>query len=302
MIFDDLGKIETADQLRDLWQKEKRTQNRNRHFTAPIMVSANKLKHLNKIDELQADAIMINLEDGVSDAEKPRALEQAALFVSHLQHTEKKIIVRTNPFYEGGLEEILLLNEVRPDAIRIPKVRNSTEVTEALTLIDPSIALHLSIETKEAWEGLSTLTQDPRVEAFYLGVLDLFHDLGLPQSIIETDNPTMHYILSRFLTKTSALGILPVSFVYQEYQNHDAFLAWLDLEKKMGFTAKGVITPKQAEMTMKCFAPSKQSIERAKAIKTLFESDDSRSDFIHETYGFIDEPIYKDALRLLERS
>jgi citrate lyase subunit beta/citryl-CoA lyase len=127
-----------------------------------------------------------------------------------------------------------------PDAIRVPKIRTMEEVNSVCALLHNEIDLHLSIETADAWHNLSTLKTDKKVTTFYLGVLDLFADIKLSQSLINRDNPTMQYILSHFLITCKTMGVKPVSFVYQEFKNLDEFQKWLDLEKKWVLMQKGV--------------------------------------------------------------
>jgi citrate lyase subunit beta/citryl-CoA lyase len=280
-----------------------REQNKNQNFKSPLMLSANKIKHLLKIEMLESDAVILNLEDGVSREEKPYALVLAAIFLSRHKKCDKKLIVRVNALDEGGYEEITYLNQFMPDAIRVPKINNQKEVRDILHLLNENIELHLSIETASAWHNLSTLApNNKRVTAFYLGILDLFADMGLPQSLIRLENPTMHYMLSHFLITTKAMGVKPVSFVFQEYQDLEQFEKWLTLEKSMGYDAKGCISPKQVELVQKAFINKEEEIKRAKVIVKLFEMhrDEGITGFSDEEYGFIDEPIYKGALKLLE--
>ena len=260
------------------------------------------LINLQKIESLKCDAVILNLGDGVSREEKPFALVLAAIFLSRLKKCNKKLILRVNALNEGGYEEITYLNQFMPDAIRVPKIKNEKEVRDILHLLNDDIELHLSIETAEAWHQLSTLAVNKRVSAFYLGILDLFADMGLPQSIITLENPTMHYMLSHFLITSRAMGVKPVSFVFQEYQDLKTFQKWLDLEHSMGYDAKGCISPKQVALVRKTFINKEEEIKRAKVIVKLFEMhrDEGITGFSDEEYGFIDEPIYKGALKLLE--
>jgi len=266
-----------------------------------MMLSAQNLKHINKIPQLQTDAVVLNLEDGVSPELKPFALRLVMLALSRLRESDKKIIVRVNPLDEGGEEEIEMLNAFRPDAIRVPKVRSASDVSRALKLCHSEIELHLSIETKEAWLNLAELRVSDRVKTFYLGILDLFADMGLSQGLIVTDNPLMHQILSHFLLTSKALGVKAVSFVYQEYRNTEGFQAWLELEKRMGYEAKGCISPQQAEQLQSVFGIGEEERARAEYIIRRFEEERAKgiTGFSDERYGFIDEPIYKGALSLL---
>lgn len=290
------------DALDALLKPNNRIQNKTQGFKSALMLSAHNLKHLLKINTLESDCIMLNLEDGVSKEFKPIALRLAAYFLSLIPQSSKKIIVRVNAIDEGGLEEIRFLNAYRPDGIRIPKVKTVTDVEKVLNILDDSIELHLSIETKEALSGLKTLQCEGRVKAVYLGILDLLADLGLDQSILKPENPTIHYILSEFLISSKTIGVYPVSFVYQDYRNMEEFRHWLSLEKIMGFSAKGCVSPAQSVEIMSRFARDSEELKRAEYIIELFEKmkEQGITGFSDDKYGFIDEPIYKGALKIVE--
>jgi citrate lyase subunit beta/citryl-CoA lyase len=289
--------------LEALLKPNNRIQNRRQGFKSALMLSAHNLKHLLKIETLKSDCIMLNLEDGVSAEKKPLALRLAAYYLSKNPQNSKKIVVRVNAIDEGGLDEIRFLNIFKPDAIRIPKVRDLSDINIALDVLDESIELHLSIETKEAFSNLKSLQSNGRVKTVYLGVLDLLADLGIEQSIIMPENPTMHYLLAEFLISARIIGAYPVSFVYQDYQNMAEFQRWLQLEKMMGFTAKGCISPAQADTAMQHFELEDKALEKAHYIIELFEKMKKQgvTGFADDKYGFIDEPIYKGALKLIQK-
>ncbi|MDP3021728.1 MAG: aldolase/citrate lyase family protein [Sulfuricurvum sp.] len=279
-----------------------RIQNRSLSFRSCLMLSTHNLKHLRKIPMLSAECIILNLEDGVSLEQKPFALALCAMALAAHPKLDKKLVVRINALDEGGIEEIAYLNPFMPDAIRIPKIRRVEEVQKALDLIDENIEVHLSIETKEAWLALGTLAIHGRVKAYYLGVLDLFADLELSQSLLTPNNPTMQYMLSHFMITTRACGVKPVSFVYQDYKNSDGLCNWLELEKMIGLDAKGCITPDQVTLIHEIFGHSESEIQRCQEIVKLFEENAANgiTGFVDEWYGFIDEPIYKGALAVLK--
>ena len=306
-MLNDLEQIRTAYENRDLVKLKsfatpiKRELNRREDFRSVLMLSCNNIYHLTKIESLEADCIILNLEDGVSREEKPFALVLCAIFLAYHQKCDKKLVVRVNALDEGGYEEITYLNSFMPDAIRVPKIRDSKEVKSVYNLLDRDIELHLSIETKEAWKNLSTLKHDEQTTTFYLGILDLFADMKLSQSLIKRKNQTILYILSHFLVTCKSIGVKPVSFVYQEFKNLYEFEKWISLEKEMGYDAKGCISPKQVELVNRKFISQESEILRAKKIIELFELNRKKgiTGFKDNEYGFIDEPIYKGALVLL---
>jgi len=304
-----LEKVETAYKNRDLEALDKlaipkfRELNAKKDFRSVLMLSCNKIKHLLKIEKLEADCIMLNLEDGVSQEEKPFALALCGIFLAQHQKSDKKLVVRVNALSEGGYDEIVYLNQFMPDGIRVPKIRSAKEVKNVLALLNDSIELHLSIETASAWHNLASLKVDRNVTTFYLGILDLFADMRLPQSLIQRDNPTMLYMLSHFLVTSKAMGVNPVSFVYQEYKNLEEFTHWISLEKSMGYISKGCISPDQVKLANEMFVNEEEEIKRAMVIVKLFEMHQEMgiTGFVDDEYGFIDEPIYKGALALLKK-
>jgi citrate lyase subunit beta/citryl-CoA lyase len=269
-----------------------------------MMLNPLNLKHLNRIDESQADMITLNLEDAIAPSRKKEALKNIAFFVSHLTHSHSQIIVRVNPLELGGLEEIAYLGNVAIDAIRVAKIKTQTQVAQALSLLSSTTELHISLETKEAFQNLSTLRIDPRLTTANLGILDLLSDLGLPQSILKLDNPSIDYILSKFLIDAKTAGIHPISFMFQEYKDTKTFQAWCEREKQMGFETKACMGPKQTEIANRVFAKDPQAQLRATYIKEIFEKNQAQhiNGFMDNRYGFIDEPIYRDALLILKQT
>jgi citrate lyase subunit beta/citryl-CoA lyase len=264
-----------------------------------LMVSGDKEKFLSKIPDLSCDIAIVNLEDGVYDKEGAREL--VCGYIQKYQELKSpKIVVRVNDLEECGLEDIQALNSSGVKAVRIPKIKTPQDVQKALEAVDEGVEVHLSIETKEAFQNLRTLKVDERVTTVYLGILDLLASMKLPQSLVRTDNPTIDYILSKFLIDAKTAGFYPVSFVYQDYKNVVEFSNWCQKELNMGFSAKGCISPSQVAIANDIFARG-SDVERARYVKKIFEAKQKEgiSGFSDERYGFIDEPIYKDALNVL---
>jgi len=254
-----------------------------------LMVSAHQIKHLNKIDELKADIIMLNLEDGVPRAKKEIAKLMIAIFLSNIEYIDKEIIIRVNAINEGGKEEIKFLDNFSFNGFRIPKIKEIEDIDDVSILTDKEI--HASIETKEAFINLNKLTH-PRLTTFYIGIYDLFNSLNLSHSIINTQNPLIHKILSDFSLNSRFLNKIPIGFVYQQYKDLKGFSKWCILQKNLGFQGVGCITPSQVEIANKIFD---EDINFAKMIVERFEKEGSFT--INGLY--VDEPIYKNYLRLL---
>ncbi|CAA6823018.1 MAG: Malyl-CoA lyase (EC [uncultured Sulfurovum sp.] len=303
MIFDSLDFIENLsvnERLKYLGTKKKKSC-AIKTFRSNMMLNPLKLKHLNNIDNLPADMITLNLEDAISPSRKKEALHNIALFLSHLENSNSFIIVRTNPLGEGGREEITFLNSFSFDAVRVAKVQTRKEIQEIDILLKSEKEIHISMETKEAFQNLASFGGIERFTTANIGILDLLTSLGLPQSLVERDNPTIHYILSKFLVDAKSIGINPISFMFQEYKDTEGFRAWCELEKKMGFSTKACMGPLQVAIANEVFGTDEEAIKRALHIKEAFEASAKKGEngFMDEQYGFIDEPIYRDALLVL---
>ena len=295
MIFNTLDTLPT-----DYGEKKKAPCAHSRQ-RSNMMLNPLNFKHLNRMDESEADMITLNLEDAIAPSRKKEALHNIALFLSHMEHSNSFIIVRTNPLNEGGSEEIAFLNDFSFDAIRVAKVKNQTEIAKALTLLSNDKELHISLETKEAFEALSKLRIDERLTTANLGILDLLTSLGLPQSLVNLNNPAIDYILSKFLVDAKTAGIHPISFMFQEYNDTETFKAWCEREKMMGFESKACMGPKQVQIANEIFGINKYEKARALHIQKAFETNAAQgiNGFMDDKYGFIDEPIYRDALLIL---
>jgi citrate lyase subunit beta/citryl-CoA lyase len=303
MIFASTNFIEelnVEERLEHLGNEQKKASTK-KLFRSNMMLNPLRLNHLNNMDNLAADMITLNLEDAIAPSRKKEALHNIALFLSHLPSSNAFIIVRTNPLNEGGREEIAFLNSFSFDAVRVAKVKTRDEILEIDKLLNSEKEIHISLETKEGFANLATFGGIDRFTTVNIGILDLLTSLGLPQSLVSHDNPTIHYLLSKFLVDAKTAGLNPISFMFQEYKNVKAFRAWCVLEKKMGFTTKACMGPLQVEIANEVFAYDENALKRAKEIKEAFETSSAKGEngFMHKAYGFIDEPIYKDALLLL---
>ncbi len=303
MIFDDLDAIAAlspADRLKRLGKQSKSTSTVRLH-RSNMMLNPLNLKHLNRIDEGLADVITLNLEDAIAPSRKREALYNIALFLSHLDSSPSKIVIRTNPIDEGGAEEIRFLNDFGFDAIRLSKVKTPQDIQRALAILGDEKELHISLETKEAFADIGSLKIDDRLTTANLGILDLLASIGLPQSLLKIGNPTIDYILSRFIIDSMSAGIHPVSFMFQDYKDIETFRQWCEYERDLGFVSKACMGPAQVDVANEIFGISEEALSRAKHIKKVFEENAAKgiNGFMDEKYGFIDEPIYKDALLVL---
>jgi len=254
-----------------------------------LMVSAHQIKHLNKIDEIKADVIMLNLEDGVPKDKKEIARVMIGVFLSNIKNIDKEIVIRVNALNEGGIEDIKFLDKFCFNAFRIPKVNSLEEIDNLFLLTNKEI--HLSIETKDAFFNLKEFTH-PKITTFYIGIYDLLNELHLSHSIIDLNNPLIHKILSDFSLTCRYVNVTPIGFVYQFYKDLEGFKKWCLLQRNLGMSGVGCITPKQCEIANIVFS---EDLDFAKMIVERFEKEGPFT--IDGLY--VDEPIYKNYLNII---
>lgn len=274
-------------------------------YRSALMVAGDKQKHLDKIESLGCDIAIINLEDGVFDKDHARALVLNKLHELKDKEIHAKKVVRVNSLDECGKEDIEAFNESKPDAIRVPKIQTAEDVKTVLDLVDKNIEIHLSIETKEALYSIADFKQDDRVSTLYLGILDLLESFSLTQSMIQLNNPSIDYILSKFLLDSLANHFTPVFFTFQDYRDTEQFEKWCIKAKQMGYRGSSCISPAQVEIANRIFLPDENEIEKARYIIEQFEyfkHNKNITGFKDEKFGFIDEPIYKNALNIIKYS
>ena len=254
-----------------------------------LMVSGHMVKHLNKIDELPADVIMLNLEDGVPKEKKEIARIMIGVFLSNLKSTDKEIVIRVNALDKGGRDDIRFLDKFNFNAFRIPKVKTMEDIDDVFMLTNKDI--HISVEEIECFMRLKECSH-PKLKVAYIGIYDLLNTLNLSHSIISFDNPLIHKILTEFSIYTRYNKIIPIGFVYQQYKDLEGFKKWCLLQKNLGMNGVGCITPSQCEIANKIFD---EDIEFAKKIVEKFEKEGPFT--IDGMY--VDEPIYKNYLNIL---
>ncbi|WP_456489176.1 HpcH/HpaI aldolase/citrate lyase family protein [Caminibacter pacificus] len=298
MIFEDISELEKIVENNDiqkalsLIKPPKKFPLAKTKKRSALMVSAHQVKHLNKIDSLPADIIMLNLEDGVPKDKKEIARVMIGVFLSRIEKIDKEIVIRVNALDEGGKKDIEFLEKFNFNAFRIPKVRSIEDIDDVFMKTEKEI--HASIETKEAFFNLKEL-KHPKLTTFYIGIYDLLNELKISHSVIDLNNPLIHRILSDFTLTARYLNITPIGFVYQQYKDLEGFKNWCLLQKNLGMQGVGCITPAQCQIANKIFD---EDLEFAKMIVKRFESEGPFT--IDGLY--VDEPIYKNYLQMLDNS
>ncbi len=282
-----------------------------------LFVPGNRQRMIDKAFGLAADALMLDLEDGVPPAAKEEARERVAEALDR-PRTEGGALrfVRVNGIRHPDLARDLRC-AVRPgaDGIVIPKVESPEEVAE----------LHERVARVEAERGMSEggirflvaiesprgllrayeiACASPRVVGLLFGAEDYGREMGLPV-VREKEARELLYARSAFATAAAAAHVQAVDGVWPDL--NDIAGLWQDCwtARRLGFTGKSIIHPSQIEPVNHVFTPSPGDIEFARRVVEAFEEAEAAGIGSITLGGqLIDRPIVERAratLRLAER-
>ena len=229
---------------------------------------------------LQADSIIIDLEDAVSPLEKDAARILTKHVLAGPRLTTCEMIVRINgldtPFWKADLEEVL---PSRPDVILCPKVNSVDDLTvldgymsriEQQSGMEPGgVKVICLIETaagvKNAYEIAGF---GGRVIALFFGAADYSADMQIRRT---EEGYELQYAKSRIVGACRAAGIECYDTPYADIENTDGLIRELNEGRAFGFTGKASISPRHVHLINEYFSPSEEEIAQAHAILNALE-------------------------------
>jgi citrate lyase beta subunit len=262
---------------------------------------------LEKARTLPADALILDLEDAVAPAEKPRARELVGEAVEAGGYGSRRLLIRTNGLdTEWGAADIARACRAGPDAILLPKVERPEDVIG----VAATMAAEGAPERTRIWAMMETprgilnaaaiAASHPRLEGFVLGTNDLVKELGAAHT---PDRLPLVASLGLCLLAARAEGLVCVDGVYNAFQDEEGLRAACIQGRDMGFDGKTLIHPAQLAVANAVFAPSREDLELAAAQVEAFEAATARGEGVAVVNGRIVENLHVAiARRLLARA
>jgi citrate lyase subunit beta/citryl-CoA lyase len=283
-----------------------------------LFVPGDSEKKLAKALESGADALILDLEDSVALAAKPRARDVVAAFIgeTRARAVHPRIYVRVNPL-DGGLTETDLdaVMPVGPDGIMLPKSLGGADVQrlgvklavrEAQNgLVDGATRiLAIATESARALFGLASYAgAGARLEGLAWGAEDLGADIGSETYRLPDGGCTGPYRLARDLTLIGAVAaeVAPIDTVFVNFRDEAGLRAECLAARRDGFTAKMAIHPAQVPVINEVFFPPPEAIARARAIVAAFEASPGAG-VLSVDGEMLDLPHLKRAQKVLQRA
>ena len=274
-----------------------------------LFMPGNNAGMLLNADILGADAVILDLEDAVSPAEKDaaRILVRNAIQTLHYQC---QVCVRINSidteFWKKDLEEILPL---QPDLIMPPKISSAQDVLtvdaymeeleQKLGLEAGKVKLIPLIETALGVENAFAIAGScPRVTAMLLGGEDVTADVMCLRT-----NVGLEFFYSRrgFVVAARAAGVDCYDTPFTDVNDDEGLRKDAAFAKALGFTGKSAISPRHVSDINAAFSPTMADIEYAEEVmETIRLAKEQGKGVVSLRGKMIDAPIVTRARQVLE--
>lgn len=235
----------------------------------------------------EADAILLDLEDAVADANKPEARKLVAGYLA-AKGRRPGLWVRINPL-EGphALQDLAAVVPSRPDGIILPKATRADADTldHYLTALEAAAGhpvgaikvIVVATETAPALFGLGDYGGCPRLAALTWGAEDLATALGATDNRNAQGEYEFPYQLARTLCLAGAVtaGVPAIETIHGDFGDAAGLERVASTARRAGFKGMIAIHPDQVAIINRAFSPSPDEIARAERIVAAFDANPS---------------------------
>jgi citrate lyase subunit beta/citryl-CoA lyase len=252
-----------------------------------LFVPADSEKKLAKSQSSPADALILDLEDSVTAANRPAARKLTHAYVSE-RKSRAALWVRINPVgtsdYNADLEAIV---SAKPDGVIVPKpdgpealriLDNDLTAFEARHGLPPGAIKTLPVATETPIAVMSLMDYrsppPPRLAALSWGAEDLSAALGAAGSRDETGEFFFTYRMVRSLTliAAKAAGVGAIETLHADFRDSKGLDRVARAAQREGFSGMLAIHPDQVEVINAAFTPSEDDVAHARRVVEAFAS------------------------------
>lgn len=282
-----------------------------------LFVPGDSERKMQKARDNEADALILDLEDAVSDDRQEIARELVRdCLRERADRSRQQLWVRVNPLDSPmALPDLAAVMQGAPDGIVLPKVYSAHDVNVCANYLSALEAregleqgstriLVVATETAASLLGFHTYLDGvtERMTAMTWGAEDLSAALGASDNRHPAsgayDDP---YLMAKSfcLAAARAVDVQPVGVVYVSYRDLDGLARECLHDRRAGFVGKIAIHPAQSRVINDAFTPGEDEIAHARRVVELFEANPGVG-----TVGLdgrmLDMPHLKQARTLLE--
>ncbi len=259
-------------------------------------------------DNLEADAIIYDLEDAVSSSQKDAARDLVANALRTLSYKNSIVTVRINPtdspYWKDDLRAII---PAGPDGLVIPKSNKDTakevfDFIDAFTKeknIENNLRYYMLVESARGILELEDIVkQSDKIEGLLLGAEDYTVDMQVKRT---EGSAEIAFVRYRIATVAKAYGLNAIDTPYTDLDNKEGLKKDTDFVKTIGFNGRLIVGPRQVFAVNEMFSPSQAEIEDAKIIVSQAEEAERKGLGVFSFRGkMVDKPVITRSSNLLK--
>ena len=259
---------------------------------------------------LGSDAVIFDLEDAVSPAEKDAARILVRNTMRYMDFGGCEIIVRINsidtPYWKQDVDAIL---PYKPALILLPKTGTAqdaleadayiTEVEQKLGMERNTVGLMPLIETAMGVENAFAIASSTkRIQALFLGAEDLTADLQCKRT---KEGKEIEYARTRLVVAARAAGVDVYDTPFTDVNDDEGIVKDAEYAKALGFTGKSSISPRHVEVINSVFSPTQKDVDYAYEVMEAIALAKEQGKGAIALHGkMIDAPIVTRAQRTID--
>ena len=272
-----------------------------------LFIPADDMRRMQKAPMLNADSIILELEDGVALNKKAEA--RANIAALGKANFGRERLVRVNApsteFFEDDLRETI---DTQPDGYVVPKVESADDVRSACAWLNQAeaargwdakaIRLIVLIETPRGVMNLREIAgADDRLDALVFGAEDLAGAMGVRRTPAAWE---VFYARSAIVIAAAANDLQAIDMVSNNFADLTGLADECAFGRQLGYTGKMCIHPKQLEVVNAAFTPTPEEVAYARRVAQAHEANQNSGKGAFALDGkMIDMPIVKQAWRVL---
>lgn len=259
---------------------------------------------LEKAKGIDADALILDLEDAVAPDAKVEARERVCAAVRSGEYGHRELAIRVNGIgTQWHEDDLAAAAQAGPDAVLVPKVNSAEEVRTLVAALER----HGAPEHTQLWAMIETpvailhaeeiATAHDRLTVFVMGTNDLVND---SHALHVPGRAPLVPSLTWALLAVRAAGKVVLDGVFNDVKNLEGFDAEARQGREMGFDGKTLVHPSQVEPANAAFGPSEQDVEDARGLIAAFEEAQAEGRGVATFKGKMVESLHvRDAQRIL---
>ena len=220
---------------------------------------------------LGADAVIFDLEDAVSPAEKDAARILVRNTMRYMELSCERIVRINSVDTDFWREDINAILPERPNSVLLPKTASAADIVavdEYISDVEKSLGIEVGsvgiialIETALGVENAFLIaTASKRVKGLFLGAEDLTADLQCKRT---KGGREIEYARTRLVVAARAAGVDVYDTPFTDVNDDEGIVIDTELAKALGFTGKASISPRHVDVINSVFSPTVDEIEYA---------------------------------------